>query len=337
MVALSLLDLVRIPQGGDASLALENARALALAAEQAGYQRYWVSEHHNMAGIASAATSIILAHVGAATRTIRLGAGGVMLPNHTPLIIAEQFGTLARLFPGRIDLGVGRADGSVDGVAARALSRRSGEDFPGDVVQLQAFFEDAAFDAPLQAVPAAGTHVPLWILGTSTYGAHLAATLGLPYSFGSHLIPDHLDRALAVYREHFRPSAQLAQPYVMVAVNVAAAETDAQARRLFTTRQMSLIDLSRGRLQLSRPPIDDLASFASPYEARYVDHALGMALVGGPQSLRAQMGAVLERTGADELITVSDIHDLGDRVATHEILASVAQDLGVRGSAKALA
>ena len=265
MTALSILELVRVTEDTDARGALDNARDLAANAENWGYRRIWVAEHHNMPGIASAATSVVLGHIAAGTKNIRVGAGGIMLPNHAPYVIAEQFGTLARLFPGRIDLGLGRAPGT-DQLTLRALRRtpEAAENFPQDVLELQAFLAPAGPNQRIQAVPAAGTEVPLWILGSSNFGAMLAAELGLPYAFASHFAPEQLVPSLQIYRSRFKPSDQLDRTYAMVGVNIIAAESDAEARRLATTQQMSFVNLFRGARGLSQPPIDDIESYWSP-------------------------------------------------------------------------
>lgn len=328
MAQFSILDLIRIPEGLNARDALNNARDLASAAESWGYNRYWVAEHHNIPGIASAATAIALAHIAAGTKTIRIGAGGIMLPNHSPLIIAEQFGTLARLHPGRIDLGVGRADGSVDhstGVALRRLS--SGERFPEDIAELQNYFADEKPHRKVHAYPAEGTHVPIWILGTSTYGAKLAGRLGLPYAFGSHLNPDQMSMALQVYRNEFQPSSVLKSPYVMVGVNIVAAETDAEAQWLATTRMMTFTDLIRGKLGPSRPPIDDMDAYWSPTEKVHVQRMLARFIVGSKFKLKAELTELLIETGADEVIIVSDIHDHKARLRSHELAAQCMTEL----------
>jgi len=267
MTPLSILDLVRVTEETDARGALDNARDLAVHAERWGYRRIWVAEHHNMPGIASAATSVVLGHIGAGTSKIRIGAGGIMLPNHAPYVIAEQFGTLARLFPGRVDLGLGRAPGT-DQLTLRALRRspEAAENFPQDVLEVQAFLAPAGPNQRIQAVPAAGTEVPLWILGSSHFGAMLAAELGLPYAFASHFAPDELIPALQIYRARFKPSEQLDRPYAMVGVNIIAAGSDAEARRLATTQQMSFANIFRGARGLSRPPIDDIETYWSPME-----------------------------------------------------------------------
>lgn len=323
MVALSILELVRVTEGTDARGALDNARDLAAHAENWGYQRLWVAEHHNMPGIASAATSVVLAHIAAGSRTIRIGAGGIMLPNHAPIVIAEQFGTLERLFPGRIDLGLGRAPGT-DQVTVHALRRTlSGvENFPQDVLELQAYFQTAQPGQRVQAVPAAGTEVPLWILGSSTYGAQVAAEFGLPYGFASHFAPDQLLPALQIYRTRFKPSAQLQKPHVMVGVNIIAAETDQDARRLATTQQMSFANIFRGARGLSKPPIDDIETYWSPMEKAQAMHMLARSIIGSPATVRQGMDALVAETGADELMIVSDVYDHAMRLRSFELIAA---------------
>lgn len=325
MVALSILDLVRVRQGSDARQALDNARDLAAHAEDWGYRRFWVAEHHNMQGIASAATSVVIAHVAAGSRSIRVGAGGIMLPNHAPMVIAEQFGTLAHLFPGRIDLGLGRAPGT-DQMTMRALRRSlaNSDNFPNDVLELQAYFAPDDPGRSLRAVPATGTEVPLWILGSSTYGAQLAAALGLPYAFASHFAPDDLLPALAIYRERFKPSAQLETSYAMAGLNVIAAETDAEARRLATTQQMSFADIFRGARGLSRPPIDDIETYWSPMEKAQAKRMLARSVVGGPETVRAGIAAFVKETGVDEVMIVSDVYDHALRLRSFQIIAEVA-------------
>jgi luciferase family oxidoreductase group 1 len=322
MTALSILDLVRVTESTDARGALDHARDLAAHAEGWGYRRFWVAEHHNMPGIASAATAIVLAHIAAGTKRIRVGAGGIMLPNHAPLIIAEQFGTLARLFPERIDLGLGRAPGT-DQVTVRALRRTlaGADNFPQDVLELQGYFQPASPNQRVQAVPAAGTEVPLWILGSSTYGAQLAAELGLPYAFASHFAPDQLLTALRLYRDRFRPSAQLTRPHAMIGVNIIAAESDAEARRLATTQQMSFADLFRGARRLSHPPIDDIESYWSPVEKAQAMQMLARSIVGSPETVRAGIAALVAETGADELMVVSDVYDHDARLRSFELIA----------------
>ncbi|MGB3720401.1 MAG: LLM class flavin-dependent oxidoreductase, partial [Hyphomicrobiaceae bacterium] len=306
MVPLSILDLVRITEETDARGALLNARDLARHAEKWGYKRFWVAEHHNIPSIASSATSVVIAHIAAGTEKIRVGAGGIMLPNHSPLVIAEQFGTLELLFPGRIDLGLGRAPGT-DQLTLRALRRSplAADNFPQDVVELQALLAPAQPGQLIRAIPGEGTKVPLWILGSSTFGAMLAAELGLPYAFASHFAPQQLMTALEIYRSRFKPSEQLDRPYAMVGVNIIAAETDAEARRLATTQQMSFTQLVRGTRTVSRPPIDDIETFWTPAEKTQVMQMLARSIIGSPSTVRAGMEALIAETGADELIIVS--------------------------------
>lgn len=322
MIPLSILDLARIREGSNAKEALDNTRDIAVHAEKWGYNRIWVAEHHNMPGIASAATSIVIAHIAAGTSTIRVGAGGIMLPNHSPYVIAEQFGTLAQLFPGRIDLGLGRAPGT-DQLTLRALRRtpEASEMFPQDVLELQAYFAEAQEGQRIQAVPAAGTNVPLWILGSSNFGAMLAGELGLPYSFASHFAPDLLLPALSIYRNRFKPSEQLEKPHAMVGVNIVAAETDEEARRLFTTQQMSFASIFRGARGLSQPPIDDIESYWSEVEKMQVQRMLTRSIVGSPSTVKAGMNALVEETQADELIIVSDVFDHDKRLRSLELIA----------------
>ena len=325
MTALSILELVRVTEETDARAALDNARDLAAYAEEWGYGRIWVAEHHNMPGIASAATSIVLAHIAAGTKKIRVGAGGIMLPNHAPYVIAEQFGTLARLFPDRIDLGLGRAPGT-DQMTLRALRRapENAENFPQDVLELQAFLAPDGPNQRIQAVPAAGTEVPLWILGSSNFGAMLAAELGLPYGFASHFAPDMLLPALQIYRSRFKASEQLDRPYAMVGVNIVAAETDAEARRLATTQQMSFADIFRGARGLSKPPIDDIETYWSPTEKAQAGRMLARSIVGSPDTVCKGIAALLEETVADELIVVSDVYDHALRLRSFELIAEAA-------------
>ncbi len=322
MTTLSILELVRVTEDTDARGALDNARDLAVHADQWGYRRIWVAEHHNMPGVASAATSIVLAHLAAGTKTIRVGAGGIMLPNHAPYVIAEQFGTLARLFPGRIDLGLGRAPGG-DQMTLRALRRapEAAESFPQDVLELQAYLAPVVPGQRIQAVPAAGTEVPLWILGSSHFGALLAAELGLPYAFASHFAPDELIPALKIYRSRFKPSKQLARPYAMVGVNVIATESDGEARRLATTQQMSFTNVFRGARGLSQPPIDDIETYWSPTEKAQVTRMLARSIVGSPDTVRLGIEALVAETGADELIVVSDVYEHSARLASFELIA----------------
>ena len=322
MTPLSILELVRVTQETDARGALNNARDLAAHAEKLGYGRVWVAEHHNMAGIASAATSVVLAHLAEGTRTIRVGAGGIMLPNHAPYVIAEQFGTLARLFPGRIDLGLGRAPGT-DQLTLHALRRppEAADTFPQDVMELQAFLAPAVPNQRIQAVPAAGTEVPLWILGSSHFGAMLAGELGLPYAFASHFAPDHLISALEIYRSRFKPSEQLDRPYAMVGVNIVAADSDDKARRLATTQQMSFTNMFRGARGLSQPPIDDIENYWTPMERAQAMRMLARSIIGSADTVRKGIAALIEETGADELIVVSDIYEHSERLRSIELIA----------------
>ena len=321
-IPLSILELVRVTQAVDARGALLNARDLAAHAEAWGYRRIWVAEHHNMPGIASAATSVVLAHLAAGTNAIRVGAGGIMLPNHAPYVIAEQFGTLARLFPGRIDLGLGRAPGT-DQMTLRALRRtnEAAENFPQDVLELMAFFAPVAPGQRIQAVPAAGTEVPIWILGSSHFGAMLAAELGLPYAFASHFAPGELLSALETYRSRFKPSDQLDRPYAMVGVNIIAAETDGEARRLATTQQMAFTSIFRGARGLSQPPIDDIETYWSPMEKAQAQRMLARSIVGSPDTVRAGVEALVAETRADELIIVSDVYDHAPRLRSFKLIS----------------
>ncbi|MFC0217124.1 luciferase family oxidoreductase group 1 [Pseudochelatococcus lubricantis] len=323
MTPLSILDLVRVTQTTDARGALINARDVAVHAERWGYNRIWVAEHHNMAGVASAATAVVIGYIADGTQRIRVGAGGIMLPNHAPYVIAEQFGTLERLFPGRIDLGLGRAPGT-DQLTLRALRRpaEAADHFPQDVLELQAFLAPPGPDQRIVAVPAAGTDVPLWILGSSVFGAALAAELGLPYAFASHFAPDYLLPALELYRNRFKPSEQLGKPYAMVGVNIVAADSDAEARRLATTQQMSFTDLVSGRRGLSRPPIDDIETYWAGAQKEHARRMLARSIVGGPETVRAGISALLAETGADELIIVSDVYEHAARLRSFELIAA---------------
>ena len=326
MIPLSILDLCRVTQDGGPRQAIDNAADLAAHAETLGFNRYWVAEHHNMVGVASAATSLIIGHIAQATKTIRVGAGGVMLPNHAPYVIAEQFGTLETLYPGRIDLGLGRAPGT-DPLASRAHRRpiEGADQFPRDVMELQAFLAPPAEGQRIVATPGAGTQVPLWILGSSQYGATLAAELGLPYAFASHFAPDMLLPALEIYRSGFKPSEQLDKPYAMVACNVIAAETDEEARRLSTTQQMSVVNLFRGKRGLSLPPIDDMDAYWTPSEKAQAQRWLARSFIGSPARVRAGLDAFAQETRADELIIVSDVYDHAARKRSLELIAGAAQ------------
>jgi luciferase family oxidoreductase group 1 len=324
MVPLSVLDLSPIVEGCEASDALRNTLDLARHAERWGYRRYWLAEHHNMPGIASAATSVVIAHVAGGTQTIRVGAGGIMLPNHSPLAIAEQFGTLESLYPGRIDLGLGRAPGS-DSLTARALRRSAAADeadaFPQDVLELIAYFRAPA--GPVRAVPGAGLHVPIWILGSSTFGAHLAAALGLPYAFASHFAPGQMMDAIAIYRAQFRPSDQLDRPYVMLGFNVFAADTDEEARLLFTSLQQAFVNLRRGQPGRLPRPVAGFEDRLTPVERAMIAQALSCAAVGSRETVRREIEAFVARTGADELIVTSQIFDHAARLRSFEITAEV--------------
>jgi luciferase family oxidoreductase group 1 len=324
MVPLSILDLAPIVAGSTASDALRNSLDLAQHAERWGYNRFWLAEHHNAAGIASAATAVVIAHVAAGTSTIRVGSGGIMLPNHSPLVIAEQFGTLAALHPGRIDLGLGRAPGT-DQLTMLALRRApsSVDTFPNDVLDLQALLGDPKPGQAVQAIPGSGTHVPLWILGSSLYGAQLAAALGLPYAFASHFAPDALLPALELYRAEFQPSEQLDKPYAMVAANVIAADEDEQAQHLFTSVQQSFTNIFRSARGQLPPPIDDIESYWSPEEKVRVSAMLHRSFVGAPETVRAGLESFVEETSADELIVATAIHDHAARLRSYEILADV--------------
>ncbi len=327
MVPLSVLDLSPIIQGGDAAIALRNSLDLARHVEALGFVRYWMAEHHNLPGIASSATAVALAHVGSGTSTIRLGAGGIMLPNHAPLLIAEQFGTLASLYPGRIDLGLGRAPGS-DGYTARAMRRtlnNAGDDFPNDVVELMGYFQPAEPGQAVVAIPGAGLDVPIWILGSSTYGAQLAAMLGLPFGFASHFAPAMMMDAIAIYRERFRPSAQLSAPYVMLGVNIIAADDEQEARYLFTSIQQSFVNIRSGRPSPLPPPVEGYGERLDRYARRMLDDALSCAIVGSPDAVRAGMDAFIARTGADELMVTANIFDHEKRKHSFSLVAEVSR------------
>ncbi|MCC5986195.1 MAG: LLM class flavin-dependent oxidoreductase [Pararhodobacter sp.] len=325
MVALSILELGRVREGGGRRQSLENARVLAQHAEAHGYHRIWVAEHHNMPTVTTAATALVIQHLAAATHTIRVGAGGIMLPNHAPYIIAEQFGTLETLFPGRIDLGLGRAPGT-DPLTLRALRRNpaSAERFPQDVLELQSYLGPVQPGQRIEAVPGSGTQVPLWILGSSLFGAQLAAELGLPYGFAAHFAPQMLEPALQVYRDRFKPSRQLQTPYALVGVNIVAAATDGEARFLATSQQMSFTDLVRGNRGPIRPPIEDIESYWSGREKAQASQMLAESIIGGPETIRAGIAELLERTGADELMVVSDLFDFEKRCRSFELISDIA-------------
>jgi luciferase family oxidoreductase group 1 len=328
LVPFSILDLSPIVEGGDAAQSFRNTLDLARHAEAWGYRRFWLAEHHGMPGIASAATSIVIAHVAGGTSRIRVGAGGIMLPNHSPLVIAEQFGTLESLFPGRIDLALGRAPGS-DPVTAAALRRHAeinqDEAFPRDVLELMAYFRSDGDGARprVTAVPGAGLDVPIWILGSSLFGAHLAAALGLPYAFASHFAPAQLTNAIAVYRDRFRPSPSLDRPYVMLGCNVFGAETDEEAAILFTSVEQAFLNLRRGRPSRLPPPRPGFGLELAPEERALIDHALSCSAVGSPATVRRWLHGFIERTGADELILASQVFDHRARLRSFEIAAEL--------------
>lgn len=325
MVPLSVLDLSPIAEGSDAGQALRNSLDLARHVEALGYHRYWMAEHHNLPGIASAATAVALAHIAAGTDRIRIGAGGIMLPNHAPLLIAEQFGTLAALHPGRVELGLGRAPGS-DQATARAMRRTlhgSGDDFPQDVLELMGYFQPPEPGQRVIAVPGAGLDVPIWILGSSTFGAQLAAMLGLPFAFASHFAPAMMTDALAIYRQTFRPSAQCATPYVMLGVNIIAAPTDEEARYLFSSLQQSFLNIRRGRPGRLPPPVAAFDQQVDPYGRAMLADALSCAIVGAPATVRAGIDAFVQRTGADELMVTANIFDHEMRKRSFRLVAEL--------------
>lgn len=324
MIPFSVLDLSPVVRGATPGDALRNSRDLAIHAESLGFHRYWLAEHHNMTGIASAATAVVIGYVAEATKTIRVGSGGIMLPNHAPLVIAEQFGTLASLYPGRIDLGLGRAPGTDQGTA-RALRRAMGpsdDRFPDDVLELQHYFGPLQPGQTVRAVPGMDTNVPLWLLGSSLFSARLAAELGLPFAFASHFAPDLMMKALEVYRTMFRPSEVLEKPYAMLGINVVAADTDEEARRLFTSQQQAFWNLRRGAPGQLPPPVNTLDGVWTPMEKAQVDHALSCAVVGSPDSVRDGLAAFIERTAADELIITAQIFDHEARKHSYTLVAA---------------
>ncbi len=328
MIPLSILDLVPVKEGATPREALAESLDLARHAERLGYRRYWVAEHHNMAGIASAATSVVIGHLAGGTSSIRVGSGGIMLPNHSPMVIAEQFGTLESLYPGRIDLGLGRAPGT-DLKTLRALRRSSASanNFQEDVLELQALLGPAQPGQAVRAVPGTGTEVPLWILGSSLYGAQLAAVLGLPYAFASHFAPDALPQALRVYRAGFQPGPKNPRPYAMMGINVVAAETDAEARRLFTSIQLAFLNIFRDTRGPFPRPIEDIETIWTPQEKASVSAMLRYSLVGSPATVRAGLERLLAEIGPDELMVASHLFDPAARVRSYAILAEVARDL----------
>lgn len=324
MTKFSLLDLVPVVEGGNVATALANAADLAAQAESLGFTRYWVAEHHGMRGIASAATSVVICHVAAATKTIRVGSGGIMLPNHSPLVIAEQFGTLDGLYPGRIDLGLGRAPGSDQRVAA-AIRRTLDSDpnaFPRDVMELQSYFADDG-QTGIVATPGAGADIQLYILGSSLYGAQVAGALGLPFAFASHFAPDMLDEALHIYRRHFRPSAALEAPYAMAAFNIIAAETDAEAEYLASSMQQSFVSLRTGNPRQMPPPVEGYRASLPPSHTAMLDNVLSASAIGAANTVKAGVAAFIDRTNADEMIVACSIFDHEKRKRSLEIAAQV--------------
>ena len=329
MIPLSILDLAPVVEGSNVAESLRHTLDLAQHAETWGYHRYWLAEHHNMDGVACSSTAVLIGHVAGGTRTIRVGSGGIMLPNHAPLVVAEAFGTLATLYPGRIDLGLGRAPGT-DQLTARALRRQmtsAGEnDFAQDVVELQAYMAQAQPGQAVRAIPGEGTEVPIWILGSSLYGAQLAAYLGMPFAFASHFAPDMLIQALDIYRRSYRPSAKWPRPHAMVGVNVVAADTDAAAAWLFTSIQQRFLGMQRGlRGPLPRPVDPEvMRTMWNPREESGVQRMLAATAHGGPETVRRQLDEIIERTQADELIVAGAIHDHGARLRSYELLAGLA-------------
>ncbi len=338
MIPLSILDLCPIPQGATASDALRNSLDLAQHAESWGYNRYWLAEHHNMPGIASAATSVVIGYIAGGTKTIRVGSGGIMLPNHSPLVIAEQFGTLASLYPGRIELGLGRAPGT-DMPTARALRRdlvSTADNFPQDVQELISYFEEVTPGQEIRAVPGAGLRIPIWLLGSSLFSAQLAAMLGLPFAFASHFAPADMMEALHLYRGRFKPSRQLDRPYAMVGLNAVVAKTDAEAQRHFTSLQQSFTNPRRGRPGQVPPPIDDIDAFWSPAEKASAAMTLLVSAVGSPETVERALLKLINVTQPDEIIVTAHIYDHAARLRSFELLASVHSNLVARESSSDL-
>ena len=329
MIPFSILDLAPITEGGDAAQSFRNTLDLARHGERWGYQRFWLAEHHGMPGIASAATAVLIGHVAGGTSTIRVGAGGIMLPNHSPLVIAEQFGTLESLFPGRIDLGLGRAPGS-DQLTARALRRNLASDanqFPRDVVELMDYFSATQRHA-VRAVPGAGLNVPIWILGSSLFGAQLAAAMGLPYAFASHFAPEQMMQAIALYRSTFKPSAHLAKPYVMLGFNVFAADTEEEAQFLATSMQQAFVNLRSGHPKRLQPPVAGYLDSIAPHFRDMLDDVLSCAAIGSRDTVKPILKAFIEQTGADELMITSQIFDHSARLRSYEITAELHEAFG---------
>ena len=338
MIPFSILDLCPIPEGGTAADAFRHSLDLAQHAETLGYNRFWLAEHHNMPGIASAATSVVIAHIAGGTKTIRVGSGGIMLPNHNPLVIAEQFGTLETLFPGRIDLGLGRAPGS-DPQTTQALRRdpmTGADQFPQDVMELQNYFRPVQHGQRVRAVPGAGLNIPIWLLGSSLFGAQLAAQLGLPFAFASHFAPGDLLQAIRLYRNQFRPSEQLALPHVMAGINVIAADSDRQARYLFTSIQQAFVNLRRGAPGRLPPPIDDIDSYCSPAERAMIDQALSRAIVGSPDVVERGINDFIRETQVNELMITANIYDHAARLKSFELIAPSCRTAPVRSGTQNL-
>jgi luciferase family oxidoreductase group 1 len=338
MIPYSVLDLSPIAEGSTASDALRNSVELAQHAERLGYTRYWLAEHHNMPGIASAATAVVIGHVAGGTKLIRVGSGGIMLPNHSPLVIAEQFGTLASLYPGRIDLGLGRAPGT-DPFTTRALRRAAtaaSDTFPEDVLELQKYLADFDPEQRVHAIPGAGTHVPLWLLGSSTFSAQLAAAMGLPFAFASHFAPADLMTALRLYRNLFKPSAQLQKPYAMVGVNVIAADTDREAQYQFSSLQQSFALLRRGRPGKVPPPIEDIDTFWSPMEKAMAQDMLLFSVVGSAETVEGGVRKIIDLTQADELILAAHVYDHRARLRSFEIAAQVRERIAASEKSAAI-
>jgi luciferase family oxidoreductase group 1 len=334
VIPVSVLDLAPINQGSDSAQALRNSLDLAKHAELWNYRRFWLAEHHNMPGVASAATAVVIGYIAGGTRTIRVGSGGIMLPNHAPLVVAEQFGTLESLYGGRIDLGLGRAPGT-DQRTARALRRdlgASAENFPRDVMELQALLGPLQPDQGVRAVPGAGLRVPIWLLGSSTFSAQLAALLGLPFAFASHFAPTELMRALDVYRSRFQPSQQLREPYAMVGINVFAANTDAEAQRLFTSLQQQFISLRRGAPGPLSPPVDNMEDHWSPMERAGVEQSLAYSVIGAPDTVERGLQALIAETRANELMLTAQIYDHAARLRSFEIAAEVRGRIAARNA-----
>ena len=335
-IPFSILDLAPILKDSTAAQAFRNTLDLARHAEKWGYKRYWLAEHHSMPGIASAATAVVIGYVAGSTSTIRVGAGGVMLPNHAPLVIAEQFGTLESLYPGRIDLGLGRAPGT-DQQTARALRRALGnsdDQFPRDVLELQHYFQTATHGQVVRAVPGAGLNVPIWLLGSSLFSAQLAALLGLPYAFASHFAPDDLMTALALYRDKFRPSAELRRPYAMACISIFAADTDHEAARLRTSLEQQFINLRRGNPGPLNPPLESTEGLWTDQERHGVEHALRESIIGSPENVQAGIDAFIKKTGVDELMVTGQIFDHTARLRSFEIVAQVAMNRTPAANAK---